>query len=282
MRRLSLLTLALLACSPSSTAPPAELKLAHGIVRGNNQVAPAGTLQLTAPVIELLVRTPSGQLTLMHQRPARPWADHLLDVLVPAAYAQTIVTGSPVPGAVVCAVSPNPAHPLTAFNPCTNTDSLGQAIFFFAPGTIAGVALSEIRGTVTNQPAVFDTARATILPGPATDWVPQDVTTQQDQVATAGYNIYGNPGDTLHTARHLGNVVDQYSNFLVRSGVVTSGTVLILQARRTNATPALSDPELVPGEQVTLRPGDRAMDLIVNGVSKTFTVHLFIPVSLGR
>jgi hypothetical protein len=152
MRTLAVCTLiALTACGGSTTSTP-EGPLKLGIVAGNNQVAAAGSAKLTDPVVGRLVRVSTAQGPRFE--------------FVKTAYAQTVVTGSPVPGAVVCAVSLT-AGSMVPFVPCTNTDVDGKATFFFTPGTKAGEAKSEIRGTLAGQPAVFDTAKATVMPGPA-------------------------------------------------------------------------------------------------------------------
>lgn len=155
MRRPAALLIALLplaACDAGS--PGADGPLALGIVAGNNQIAPAGAERLEEPVVGKLVRQP-GQAAITFQ-------------LVTPAYAQgTVVQGSPVAGAVVCAV--NVAGEMEAFTPCTNTGSDGTARFFFAPGTKAGEARAEIRGTVEGEPAVFDTVTAQVQAGPVSD-----------------------------------------------------------------------------------------------------------------
>jgi hypothetical protein len=88
------------ACGGSGTEP-VQL-LAHGIVTGNNQVATAGATQLSGPVVEQMVKNTSGQLTM--RRVDDSWRERALDLVVPRAFAQgTIVNGSPVVGAVVCA-----------------------------------------------------------------------------------------------------------------------------------------------------------------------------------
>lgn len=143
--------IALAACGGDSTTPTlGAAKL--GIESGNNQSTKASTAKLGAPVIGRMVRTASGAARFVRR-------GALLDG------TGTVVTGSPIPGAVVCAVSIDAQHPLTPFVPCTNTDSTGHATFFFSTGTIAGAASAEIRGTVSNEPTVFDTVKATILPG---------------------------------------------------------------------------------------------------------------------
>lgn len=161
-------TLALIACggSADNTSPIGNGPLKLGIVSGQNQTVTAGSAQLGAPVVGKLVRQPNGTVAFIQTSAGRA-----LDLIVPRAFAQggTVVTGSPVPGAVVCAVSVDTAHSLVPFTPCTNTDSAGQATFYFTPGHGAGVAKAEIRGTLNNSPAVFDTAKATVLPGPITE-----------------------------------------------------------------------------------------------------------------
>ncbi len=152
MRRLALAIPALLVAAACDAAGPGnDGPLAIGVVSGDNQVAPAGAEQLPDPVVGKLVRQPGGGITFR---------------LVTPAYAQgTVVNGSPVAGAVVCAVNVQGAAQLEAFTPCTNTDANGTATFFFAPGTKAGEAVSEIRGTVEGEPAVFDSVTATVEPG---------------------------------------------------------------------------------------------------------------------
>lgn len=145
-----LLAVLLAGCDGGVSGPQGPLKL--GIIAGNHQAVVAGAEQLTDPVVGKLVRENSGAIAFHFVTPA---------------YAQdgTTVTGSPVAGAVVCAVSVTDGG-LTPFTPCTNTASDGTATFFFTPGTKAGEAKSEIRGTVAGQPAVFDTAEAFVRTGP--------------------------------------------------------------------------------------------------------------------
>lgn len=195
--RLAISALALVltaACSGSTSPASGPLKL--GIVSGNNQTALASTHQLSAPVVGKLVRSADGTVSF-----------HWTDVLLPAkAYAQsgTVVTGSPVPGAVVCAVSIDLTHKLDPFVPCTNTDANGQATFFFTTGTAAGVSKAEIRGTLNNTPAVFDTALATVL----ADTAPGNaflVNFPSNDLGTVSV------GDTIRLDALL-NVVDKYNN----------------------------------------------------------------------
>jgi hypothetical protein len=171
--------------------------LALGIVSGNHQTAIAGDDQLTEPVIGKMVRTPSGSI-------AWSW-------LVSPAYADgTTVNGSPVAGAVVCAVSVTEGG-LEPFTPCTNTAEDGTAVFFFSPGTKAGEAKSEIRGTVNAQPAVFDTVVAAIQPGPVRffnfEYTPP--------------SPYVEPGDTVDIRAGLSHTRDAYGNDIAAPAVVS-------------------------------------------------------------
>lgn len=195
MRHLALL-LPLLLAACDSVSPGSDGPLALGIVSGNYQVAPAGSEQLPDPVVGRMVRTPSGAI-VFH--------------LVTPAYAQgTVVQGSPVAGAVVCAV--NTSGELEAFTPCTNTDASGQARFFFAPGTVAGEARAEIRGTLEGEPAVFDTVVALVEPG--------DVAELRIGGPGIEETIFGEavdvgelaPGDSVHIRDYIGEIRDAWRN----------------------------------------------------------------------
>lgn len=149
----SVLTLA--ACGGGSVTPPVEGPLNLDIVAGQDQIARAGTPQLSDPVV--------GQLVRVRTADGR-W--HFKFELVKTAHAQVTVNGSPVAGAVVC--SETVAGNFKPFSVCTNTDSNGKATFFYETGTKAGPQRAEIRGlNAQGQPAVFDTVRAVVEPGPA-------------------------------------------------------------------------------------------------------------------
>lgn len=155
MRALPFLTIAVLgiaACGGKDGIAPVEGPPALSIVSGNNQTAVAGTTQLPDPVV--------GQLVKIKIADGRSRF-----VFVKSAYAQTVVNGSPIAGAVVCAVELVEGA-MKPFVPCTNTDALGKAVFFFEPGKKAGNHRSEIRGILNGLPTVFDTAKATIIVGP--------------------------------------------------------------------------------------------------------------------
>lgn len=148
--------LALSACGGGGVTPIADGPLKLGIVAGQDQIAKAGTAQFSDPVIGRMVReqTADGR-----------WRLHF--EIVKTAHAQTTVTGSPVPGAVVCSATVEGS--IEAFAVCTNTNENGEAVFFYEPGTEAGAQRAEIRGTLDNLPAVFDTVHATVEAGPATE-----------------------------------------------------------------------------------------------------------------
>lgn len=176
--------LALLAVIPilsscEAAGPGNDGPLEFGIVQGDNQVAIAGDEELSDPVVGKLVRSSDGGITFR---------------LVATAYAQgTVVSGSPVPGAVVCAQSITEDGPVP-FVPCTNTLEDGTATFFFSGGTKAGDAKSEIRGTVEGEPAVFDTATVTVLAGPLAAWdadVVDNAVTEGEVINYASFIVSG-------------------------------------------------------------------------------------------
>lgn len=162
MRRSTISSIAIVlaacvACSGAEPRPGGPLN--HGIIAGNHQkVVAAPAAGLPNAIVAALARSQTGKLEL------RVLPQRLMDFVVPTAYAAdtgTVVTGSPVAGAVVCATDDQGMHP---FAVCTNTDNNGHATFFFSTDTVAGEKKSEIRGTVNNEPAVFDTAFALVLP----------------------------------------------------------------------------------------------------------------------
>jgi hypothetical protein len=167
----ALAAFALAACGGSgggtTEPPPPPGALALGLVAGQDQTVVAGSQRLADPVVGRLVRQANGRVAFHRLSPLEAGLRRVGDFLVSPLYAQgTVVDGAPVAGAVVCAVSVDPIRTLVPFTPCTNTDANGKATFFFTPGTAAGEAMAEIRGTVGGEPAVFDTAMATVTPGP--------------------------------------------------------------------------------------------------------------------
>lgn len=183
MRSLSFVALVLVVACGGESTPPTPGPLVIGIVSGNHQTVKATSSQLTDAVVGKLVRKPGGTLSLS------------------ASFDGTVVNGSPVPGAVVCAVSVDKDHPLTPFTPCTNTDSAGMARFFFNTSSKAGEARAEIRGTLAGSPAVFDTAIATVSPD----------TTASAQVRATNLGVK-QVGDTIRFSVEIVNPKDKYGN----------------------------------------------------------------------
>lgn len=140
-----------------SNGPSAVGALDGAIVAGQSQSVKAGAARLDDAVVEEIVRVPlTGKLRL---RRVRPWERVLLP---PLAWAQTVVRGSPVPGAVVCVSEQD--KDLIPFARCTNTGTDGRALFFFSPTTKAGSYIARINGVVGDEATTFDTVKATVLP----------------------------------------------------------------------------------------------------------------------
>ena len=194
---LALAALALGACKGDSGAGPEDLQYDLGIISGNHQVARAGSPQLSEPVVGKLVsvRLADGSTRLQFVRPL---------------YAQTSVRGSPVPGAVVCAAKLTDGAP-EPFTPCTNTKNDGTAVFFFAPGTKAGEHLNEIRGTVNDQPAAFDTVHTTVMPGNVYRVNGKE---PSDTVAV---------GDTLWLPNYIAGATDAFGNPIDPADITNNG-----------------------------------------------------------
>jgi hypothetical protein len=235
--------LATLAVACGGSTEPAQGPLKIGIVSGNNQTAAAGRAQLADPVVGQLVRLPNGTVA---------WRvlDRATDLLLPPkAYAQgTVVTGSPVPGAVVCAATVDPVVSLTPVVPCTNTATDGTAVFAFKPGTIAGQAKAVVQGMVNNVAVTFDTARATIKAGPP--------------IGVGGFTK-----DTLVT---VGQVLD-FNTFPVRARdeYGNINTEYVFSYRRVNANSALTDPAAIVSKLVTVRTGDQQIRIWADAIEGT-------------
>jgi hypothetical protein len=181
----------LLAACESAAGPRGPAKL--GIVSGNHQLAVAGSDSLGKPVVGRLVYTESGSVAWKVLSAFRPTF----------AYAQegTVVTGSPIPGKVVCSAGVSEAE-LIPFTPCTETDNDGEATLFYSPGTKAGIARAEIRGILDGQPAVFDTVIATIEPGVVRFF-------NFEYTPPSPYIV---PGDTVDILAGLSHTRDAYGN----------------------------------------------------------------------
>lgn len=197
--------IALVAVASCSDDP---LGLLHGIVAGNHQTIVAGTAELPDGVTWRLVRSKNGTIT-------GHWTDPFLPKYAHAQGAVT-VTGSPVPGAVVCVEE---VPELVPFVRCTNTDANGEATFFIDVATNKmGTYRAQIRGTLNSQPAVFDTISATVEAGAANPMISQNWLSFNPSPATLSHEAaadnYGNPipfrlvgdgwlqpqGDTVGTA----------------------------------------------------------------------------------
>lgn len=245
----SLLTALVLAaaCGGGSAAPQPTGEPHLGVIAGNHQsIAAAPAVKLPSQVVAQVVRLPNGQVGM---------TTRVLDALLPPrAYAQTAVTG--IPGAVVCSVAPDPAHPLTPEVPCTNTDAAGLAYFTFHADSVAGVAKAEVRGTVGGVTHVTDSVEANVLPGAAADFA-----------AYSPINVH--VGDTVDVRNAVVyGVVDRYHNRL---------TSFLVRTRRLNTNAALSDTGLVPGDRVVVRSGDAGLDIAVDSLLKTGYRFQYVP-----
>lgn len=223
-----LAVLALAACGGASTSPKPVGPLSFAIVAGQNQTATAGSDSLSKPVVGQLVMATSGRLVFRTIGDVR---------------AQTVVNGSPVPGSVVCAVSPNDTHALKAFNPCTNTDSDGKATFWFTPPTAAGTATAEIHGTDANgNPAAFDTVTASVQPGSARVIKMKYYDVGGDSSGPTSGGVAVALGDSLDVVSWIGTVTDAYGNVITDY----SSAQVAEAAYSTGASPAWT-----PGRFVT-------------------------------
>ena len=141
------------------TPPIVTGPLRMGVLRGDSQRVAAGATRLPQPVVGRMVRRPDGTVSFRLEQAA----DRALDLLVPRAFAQGADT--PVAGAVVCATVLDIYEALVPIVPCTKTGADGTASFAFAPPTRMGTTRAQLRGSVGNGPAVFDTAWAIVAAG---------------------------------------------------------------------------------------------------------------------
>lgn len=200
------------ACSGGSAAPMPDGAPRLGVIGGNHQsVEAAPAVKLPSQVVAQVVRLPSGQVAM---------TTRVLDALLPPkAFAQTAVNG--IPGAVVCSVAPDPAHPLTPEVPCTNTDAQGLAYFTFHADSVAGVAKAEVRGTVNGTTHVSDSVSATVLPStPVTATGGVSCTTGQ----SGCYAVH--VGDTLDLHMTFTTLKDRYGNAVDPATVAAPGSAV--------------------------------------------------------
>lgn len=227
MRRTSpvILALALVAGACSDTTGVGKGPLRLGVVDGNHQVAIAGDVQLGKGVKTRMVRDRSGRVSLHLVRPL---------------YAQgTVVQGSPVPGAVVCAEPPDTIPEdgswLRPFQRCNSTDAAGEVIFHFRPGTRAGEIPAEIRGTVEGEPTVFDRVIAYVEPGALHGW---------------SFNLlaeWPTEGDTIDYAPLVQGGFDRHGNSITAEAVLAMGepTWQLVIPAINSSNPAVARPESV-------------------------------------
>lgn len=150
---LSLVVIGLLAACSDVTGPGGgnDGVVVIGVESGNNQTVVV-TNNLSKPVVGRMVRTRDGgaSFTLLPDGPN--YQDG------------TVVNGSPIAGAVVCAVNVASSHGPKPWTPCTNTDNEGRATFWFTADSVAGTFVTEIRGSLNGTPAVFDSVTTRQLP----------------------------------------------------------------------------------------------------------------------
>jgi hypothetical protein len=144
------------ACGSDGTEP------LHGaahfaILSGNHQTATVAAAHLPKPVEGQLYRKADGSVAL-----------RVLDALLPAkAYAQTVVQGAGIAGAVVCWADSTSAPRLIPFSPCVNTGTDGMVAFNLHPDTAAGEAIGSVHWDSSGVPKVTAVVTATINAGPA-------------------------------------------------------------------------------------------------------------------
>jgi hypothetical protein len=158
MRKLCLfvLTLAIAACSSSSTAPSAT-RYNFAVIDGRNQISTAGDATLQRSITSELTRDPQGQ-----------FATRVFDFFAPAvAYAQTLtLSGTPVANAIVCGREAKPGEP-QVIPLCAFTLADGKAANSVKGGTKAGTYNILFTAQVTAQQPVADSTTVTVIPGPA-------------------------------------------------------------------------------------------------------------------
>ncbi len=191
-----LVALSLAACG-SDTAPPKYGPAAMAIISGNHQTAQAGAVHLTDPAVAQLYRQPDGTVAL---RPVRhPRLNTLLATVLPAPlYAQTVVKGAPIAGAVVCWADVPGRPRLRPFSVCVNTANDGTASFNLSPDTVAGTAAGEVHWDSAGRAIVTDSVDATITPG-----LPVRLQWNCGQSCGAG----AAPGDTVSLLSFIGGFI---------------------------------------------------------------------------
>jgi hypothetical protein len=206
-------------------------KLVFGIVSGGEQTVPVATEQLD-PVLGKMVRTPDGGVTL-----------HLVTPL----YAQTVVQGAPVAGALACPKQV-PGGPIP-WTPCSVTASDGTVAIWFGAGTVAALHPVEIRGEVDGEPAVFDTAYITQSPGPLAAWGVGPST-------GSGWVGEVREGDTLRVDTLDVRGRDEWYNAIPRASVVANAqSVRSIWVAYPNTYPSEPPADAVVGWTVVIPGG---------------------------
>jgi hypothetical protein len=257
---------AVTACGGGSAAVQADGPPSLSVLSGNNQVVSAApSVALPLGVVAQVIRLPNGQVSM---------TTRVVDAMLPEkAYAQTAVNG--IPGAVVCAVAPDPKHQLTPEVPCTNTDAMGKAYFTYHADTVAGVSKSQVRGTVNGITQVSDSVKATVMPGPAAIFL----ITANGRLTGARAGVQFNLRDSLI------NVGDRYNNFpLPRASYRIGYRRFNLTCTSSDAngtcvaySRALTDPARIIADTITLRSGDNEIEIGVDSTWKGPDRITYIP-----
>ena len=246
------------ACGGGNAAPMPEGAPALSVLSGNNQtVSAAPAVPLPNQVVAQVVRLPNGQVSM---------TSRVVNAMLPQqAYAQgTAVVG--IPGAVVCAVSPDPQHQLTPEVPCTNTDATGKAYFTLHADTVAGIARSQVRGTVAGVTQVSDSVKATVVPLPTARW---DVTSFNTPLLHVGDTVF------VRRDQIAPNIVDKYGNRLTSYLVRFKRTNNICHVALVNGScpspgydSSGSDAAWVTGDIFVVRTGDTQFTVAVDSIEK--------------
>lgn len=156
----ALAALILIACNPDISGPD-DLEYALAVVSGNGQTITAGIERTPEPVVGRLTATEDGGLAFTLG--ATP------------LHAQTQV-GTGVPDALVCSAPVDPEtgnrilesdpRALIPFVPCVETDSNGDATFFFEGARRAGLVRAEIRTQARDLPEVVAFVEMAVEAGP--------------------------------------------------------------------------------------------------------------------
>jgi hypothetical protein len=138
------------------------------------------------------------------------------------AYAQDTI-GTGIPNAVVCAAPTDSAGnrvpdgspgALTPFSDCVMTDSAGDAVFHWEPGTQAGRSHGQVRSDIAGEPNVHANIRATVTPGPLASF----------QIERSGTHFVG---DTVDLRDLVHNGRDEYRNKITHDSLIAAPDSLV-------------------------------------------------------